>query len=168
MKRLLALIIILAVTTPSLLSAAMDEVVIGGTLQNMPMQGLTGAPKFISEYRGKPLIINVWASYCSPCLDEMGSLERLWQRYGDQFNIIGISIDDYRERADKFLMQAETTFPHYIDQRLMLEKMLGARTIPLTVLIDSQSRVLKKVNGAREWDSPEIIELIGRTYDIDL
>jgi len=65
-------------------------------------------------------------------------------------------------------MQAETTFPHYIDQRLMLEKMLGARTIPLTVLIDSQSRVLKKVNGAREWDSPEIIELIGRTYDIDL
>ena len=50
-----------------------------------------------------------------------------------------------------FLAKAETTFPHYIDRQLMLEKMLGAKTIPLTLLIDAEGRVLQKVNGAQEW-----------------
>ena len=77
----------------------------------------------------------------------MGSLERLWQRYGTQFNVIGISIDDYPNRAEVFLDKAKTTFPHYIDHRLTLENMLGANSIPLTVLIDAQGRVLHKVHG---------------------
>lgn len=132
------------------------------------MQGLTSGSEFLSRYFGKPLIINVWASYCGPCLAEMGSLERLFQRYGDRFNVIGISIDDYRERAEVFLAKADTTFPHFIDRQLMLENMLGAKSIPLTLLIDAEGRVLQKVRGAQEWDSPEIIETIAMIYKIDL
>ena len=98
----------------------------------------------------------------------MGSLERLFQRYGDRFNVIGISIDDYRERAEVFLARADTTFPHFIDRQLMLENMLGAKSIPLTLLIDAEGRVLQKVRGAQEWDSPEIIETIAMIYKIDL
>ena len=98
----------------------------------------------------------------------MGSLERLWQQHGKQFNVIGISIDDYRNRAEGFLARAKTTFPHYIDHQLMLEKMLGAKTIPLTLLIDAEGRVLQKVSGAQEWDSPQIVRTIARTYKIDL
>jgi thiol-disulfide isomerase/thioredoxin len=167
MKYIFALFMILAAGfTPSLV--ADNEVPVGETLRNLPMKGLTSNSKFISDYRGKPLIINVWASYCSPCLAEMGSLERLWQRNSDHFNVIGISIDDYRDRADKFLAKADTTFPHYIDNQLQLEKMLGSRTIPLTLLIDAQSRVLQKVNGAQEWDSAVTIEMIGQIFEIDL
>ena len=168
MKYLFTLFLIIAVSQSAPLGAANDEIPIGGTLHNLPMQGLTGAPTFISEYRGKPLIINVWASYCGPCLAEMGSLERLWQRYGDQFNIIGISIDDYRDRANAFLTKAGTTFPHYIDRRLILENMLGARTIPVTILIDPDSRVLHKVHGAQEWDSPESVALISQVLQLNL
>jgi len=152
---------------PFSLGAAENEVAVGGTLRNLPMQGLTGSSTFISKYRGKPLIINVWASYCSPCLAEMGSLERLWQGYGDEFNVIGISIDDFRDRAAGFLAKAETSFPHYIDNRLKLENMLGANTIPLTVLIDKQGRVLKKVRGAQEWDSTKMVEMIGQIFEIN-
>jgi len=168
MKYVITLLIILHVGMAPVTAAAGGEVPVGGTLQNLPMQGLTGSSAFVSQYRGKPLIINVWASYCGPCLAEMGSLERLWQRYGDQFNIIGISIDDFRERADQFLGKADTTFPHYIDRNLQLENMLGANTIPVTVLVDEESRVLKKVHGAQEWDSAEIVEIIGETYGINL
>jgi thiol-disulfide isomerase/thioredoxin len=132
------------------------------------MQGLTGGSQFLSQYFGKPLIINVWASYCGPCLAEMGSLERLFQRYGDRFNVIGISIDDYRERAQAFLAKADTTFPHFIDRQLMLENIMGAKTIPLTLLIDADGRVLRKVRGAQEWDSPEIVETIAMIYKFDL
>jgi len=168
MKHLLAFLLVILAATPSLAGTTPAEVIIGGSLRQTPMQGLTGNSALFSHYRGKPLIINVWASYCGPCLAEMGSLERLWQRYGDRLNIIGISIDDYRDRAEVFLAKAGTTFPHYIDNRLILESMLGANSIPLTVLVDGQGRVLEKISGAQEWDSPEIIEAIGRTYNIEM
>jgi len=168
MKYALAFLMIMLAGAPSLLGASSGAVSIGEILRQTPMQGLTGGSALFSQYRGKPLIINVWASYCGPCLAEMGSLERLWQRYGDRINIIGISIDDYRERAEVFLARAETTFPHYLDNKLILENMLGAESIPLTILVDEQGRVLEKVSGAKEWDSPELIEAIGRTYNIDM
>lgn len=167
MKRLLAAWVCFALSFASSLGAD-AEIPVGGTLLNQPMQGLTGSSSFISDYRGKPLIINVWASYCTPCLAEMGSLERLWQRYGKQFNVIGISIDDYRERASEFLAKTDTSFPHYIDSGLQLEQMLGANTIPLTVLVDSQSQVLQKVRGAQQWDSDEIVAFIGQVYGMTL
>ena len=153
---------------PSLVSATPGEVPVGGIVRETPMKGLTGNSLLLSGYRGKPLIINVWASYCPPCLAEMGSLERLWQRYGDQLNVIGISIDDYPGRAKAFLAKAKTTFPHYIDHKLNLENMLGANSIPLTLLIDAQGRVLQKIRGAREWDSPDTVKSIGQTYKIKM
>jgi thiol-disulfide isomerase/thioredoxin len=149
-------------------NATPGEVKIGDILRDEPMQGLTGYSLMLSEYRGKPLIINVWASYCPPCLSEMGSLERLQKRYGKDLNLIGISIDDYSSRAKVFLSKANTTFPHYIDHKLKLENMLGANSIPLTLLIDAQGRVLHKVRGAREWDSPNIIDAIGKMFNIKM
>jgi len=71
-------------------------------------------------------------------------------------------------RANVFLSKAKTTFPHYIDHELKLENMLGAQRIPLTLLIDAQGRVLHKVSGSREWDSPIIIEAIGKMFNIKI
>lgn len=168
MKYFFMLWIFLLAGLPSAVDATSGEVAVGSQLRNMPMHGLTGPSGFLSSYFGKPLIINVWASYCGPCLAEMGSLERLWKLHGDRFNVVGISIDDYRERAEAFLEKAGTTFPHYMDQQLMLENMLGAKTIPLTILVDDEGRVLRKIRGAQEWDSPGAIEAIARTYRIDM
>lgn len=167
MKYILALIISLSLI-PLTASATPGEVVIGDILRDGPMQGLTGKSLMLSDYRGKPLIINVWASYCSPCLTEMGSLERLQKHYSRDISLIGISIDDYPDRAKDFLSKAKTTFPHYIDHELKMENMLGADTIPLTLLIDAQGRVLHKVRGAREWDSPDIIEAIRKMFNIKM
>jgi len=149
-------------------SATPGEVGIGDILRNEPMQGLTGYSLMLSDYRDKPLIINVWASYCPPCLAEMDSLERLQKRYSKDLNVIGISIDDYPDRAKVFLRKAKTTFPHYIDHELKLENMLGADSIPLTLLIDAHGRVLHKVRGAQEWDNPDIIEAIGKMFNIKM
>jgi thiol-disulfide isomerase/thioredoxin len=168
MRYLLTLLLIVLVGVPASGGATPGEVPIGDSLRETPMQGLTGESVLLSDYLGKPLIINVWASYCTPCLAEMGSLERLWQRYGNRFNVIGISIDDYPERARLFLARANTTFPHYIDHKLTLENMLGANKIPLTLLIDADGRVLQKVRGAQQWDSPDAIKAIGDTYHIEM
>jgi thiol-disulfide isomerase/thioredoxin len=145
------------------------EVEIGATLRDAPMQGLSGTSRLLSDYRGKPLIINVWASWCEPCRKEMASLDRLARRYGGrQFNVIGISTDDYRDLAGAFLKRANSTFEHFIDHQLVLENMLGADKIPLTLLIDAQGRVRGKHYGAKEWDSPAAKAVIAKTLNLTL
>lgn len=145
------------------------EVEVGATLREATMQGLSGPSRKLSEFRGKPLIITVWASWCGPCRMEMGSLERLAQsRAGKQFTVIGISTDDYPQAARAFLQKARTSFSHFIDSRLLLENMLGADRLPLTLLIDAQGRVLGKYYGAKEWDSPQALQVIAQSFRIAL
>ena len=168
MKRIFLTLALCLAAAASGGAATPGEITEGNTLRDVTMRGLTGEPKALSAFRGKPLIINIWASYCSPCLQEMGSLERLSKRYGNQFNVIGVSIDDYPERAQAFLARARTTFPHFIDQKLTMEHMLGANRIPLTVLVDAQGRVLHKVYGAREWDSPDSVKAIGQAFGLSM
>ena len=157
--------LLLAGASPLALAKTPGEVGVGGMLRDAPMQGLSGFSRLLSDYRGKPLIINVWASWCGPCRQEMASLERLSRRHGGkQFIVIGISTDDYPDAARAYLQKSGTTFSHFIDTRLLLENMLGADRIPLTLLVDANGRVLGKYYGAKEWDSPEAVELIRKAF----
>ena len=145
------------------------EVTVGGSLREATLQGLTNKSRKFSEYRGKPLIINVWASWCGPCREEMGSLERLSKRYGGRkFQVIGISTDDDANAAATYIKEAGVSFETFIDSKVFLENMLGANTIPLTLLVDSNGRVLRKVRGSHEWDSPEYVAFIAETFGIGM
>jgi thiol-disulfide isomerase/thioredoxin len=170
MKSILTLVLFLLVTTTDMaLAKTPGEVDVGATLREATMQGLSGPSRKLSEFRGKPLIINVWASWCGPCQLEMASLERLSRsKAGKQLTMIGISTDDYPEAAKAFLKRNRTSFSHFIDSRLLLENMLGAERLPLTLLVDAKGRVLGKYYGAKEWDSPEAMQLIGKTFRIPI
>ncbi len=145
------------------------EVRIGGYLREATLRGFDGQSNQFSDFKGKPLIINVWASWCGPCRAEMSSLERLAHRYnGKEFNIIGISTDDNGNAAAAYIRQSNITFKNYLDSKLFLENMLGANTIPLTLLVGPNGRVLTKVRGAREWDDPKIIGAIGEVFHLNL
>jgi thiol-disulfide isomerase/thioredoxin len=140
------------------------QVEVGATLREARMRGLNGPDRLLSQYRGKPLLINVWASWCGPCKQEMGSLERLaWQDQGKRFAMIGISTDDSEPAAKRYLQSANATLNHYIDHALELENMLGAERLPLTLLVDAKGRVLARYYGAREWDSAEAAKWIDAT-----
>jgi thiol-disulfide isomerase/thioredoxin len=129
------------------------------------MAGLNGPHRSLSSYRGHPLIINVWASWCGPCRAEAASLERLaWSEAGSRYVVIGISTDDDRDAALKWLRHSNATVSHYIDSRLTLEHMLGASSIPLTVLVDAGGRVVARFQGARQWDSAESIRVIEQAF----
>ncbi len=144
------------------------EVQVGEPLRDVVMTGLNGPSRSLSAYRGKPLIINVWASWCGPCREEMASLERLaWQDLPVKVTVIGISTDDYAENARAFLKHSNATISHFIDHKLVLEKMLGASRIPLTVLVGADGRVLQKVYGAQQWDGPQALALIRKAFAQD-
>jgi len=146
-------------------AATPGEVAIGEPLRDLEMRGLSGASARLAAFRGKPLLINVWASWCGPCRQEMASLDRLAQRYdGKAFNLIGISTDDERDAAADFLRRSGSRFRHYIDSGLQLENMLGADRLPMTLLVSADGRLIKRIVGAREWDSPESINLIMHAF----
>lgn len=167
MKAILLIIFWLSGISTSAFAKTPGEVDVGGYLREAPLYGFAGDFRKLSELRGKPLIVNVWASWCGPCRQEMGSLERLSRRFGGrQFNIIGISTDDDAGAAASFLTKSRITFDNYQDRNLLLENMLGASTLPLTLLIDARGRVVQKIHGSREWDSVESLELIGRTLRV--
>jgi thiol-disulfide isomerase/thioredoxin len=164
-KAVILLVIWIAALSTAAFAKMPGEVDEGALLREAPLYGFAGDYRKLSELRGKPLIINVWASWCGPCRAEMASLDRLYRRYGGkQFNLIGISTDDHASAAAAFLQQARVTFDNYHDRNLLLESMLGANTIPLTVLVDAQGRVLRKVRGSKQWDSPEAVDLIGKAF----
>lgn len=141
------------------------EIKTGEQLPEAYMSNLAGGASKLSSFRGKPLLINVWASWCGPCRAEMGSLDRLARRFaGKEFNIIGISTDDDRAAAARFITAANVPFANFIDRNLILENMLGADRLPLTVLVDADGRVIKKIAGSRAWDSPESINLITHAF----
>lgn len=168
-KAMASILVCLTCITANAFAQTPGEVEVGGILREAQMQGLSGPSQKLSDYRGKPLIINVWASWCGPCRDEMGSLQRLARRYGGkQFNVIGISTDDYREPALAFLKVSNTTFTNYIDSNLLMENMLGADRIPLTLLVDAKGKVLDKIHGAQEWDSSQSLELIKKAFRIKM
>jgi thiol-disulfide isomerase/thioredoxin len=141
------------------------EVEIGEIIRDATMQGLNGPSRRLADFRGKPLLINVWASWCGPCQQEMASLERLaWQENKIPFAVIGISTDDYPEKALALLNKTHATISHFIDRQLQLENLLGANRLPLTVLVDGNGRVVAKIYGAHEWDSAESSKLIAKAF----
>jgi thiol-disulfide isomerase/thioredoxin len=161
------LLLWLATVTAVAFAKTPGEVGIGESLRDATMLGLNGPTRRLSEFRGRPLIINVWASWCAPCRQEMASLERLaWHDHAAHFAVIGISTDDYPEKAQRLLKNSNATISHFIDRQLVMENMLGATHLPLTVLVDANGRVVDKIYGAKQWDNPESLALIVKAFRI--
>jgi thiol-disulfide isomerase/thioredoxin len=168
-RSLLGALAVLAVLASAAMSyparAAGATVPVGGVLPDVVMTGLNGPDRSLSAYRGRPLLINVWASWCAPCREEAPSLERLaWQPSAVPFTVIGISTDDYRQRALRWLSASNATINHYIDHDLQLETLLGASQLPLTVFVDADGRVLARVYGAKQWDGAEARALVDKIF----
>lgn len=163
--RLLVSLLALGFCTAAALADQPRAIAAGERLDDVRIQGLNVPSRRLSTYRGRALIINVWASWCGPCRAEMASLERLaWMGHPAEFAVIGVSTDDFPERARSLLRETNATIPHFIDSGLRVETMLGASRLPLTVIVDADGRVVQKVYGARQWDSPDMIAEIDRLF----
>lgn len=154
-----------AAATSARADDAVQGVPVGAALRDASLRGLNGPTRRLSAYLGRPLIINVWASWCGPCRAEMASLERLaWRDESRYFSVIGISTDDEIGDARRLLKQTNATISQFIDSGLQMEKMLGASRLPLTVLVDAHGIVQAKIYGARQWDGHDQRRLIDASF----
>jgi thiol-disulfide isomerase/thioredoxin len=122
-------------------------------------------PHTLADFRGKYVLLNIWATWCAPCREEMPALDRLQASMGGaRFQVLPLSVDQQGlPIARKFY--AETgikALPLYVDPTAKAAFTLDAAGLPATLLIDPAGREVGRHLGAVKWDSPEVIEHLRR------
>ena len=117
-----------------------------------------GKPVTLAAFRGKPVLVNLWATWCAPCIAELPTLDRLAASGG--VRVLAVSQDLKPETVAPFLAQRKlAAIQPYTDREMAVSLALGAN-LPTTILYDAKGREVWRVTGAFEWDSPEAAKLI--------
>ena len=127
--------------------------------KNFTLPDLDGKPHKLSDYRGKVVLVNFWATWCPPCRREMPSMERLSQRLKDQpFVILAINQQENPEDVFVFTGQLDPapTFPILFDRNSKVANAWGVLGLPASFIVDKQGRVAYRAMGGREFDHSEI------------
>lgn len=126
----------------------------------------------LADYRGQVVLLNLWATWCTPCVVEMPSIQRLYDRYRDKgLRVVGISVDDppFVGRIREFVKEHQLTFDILHEGSGTIERDYRSRGLPATYIIGSDGRIRVIRQGATDWDSPAhraVVEhLLGLTAD---
>jgi cytochrome c biogenesis protein CcmG, thiol:disulfide interchange protein DsbE len=131
----------------------------GRRAKDFPIQ-ITGA-SHLADLRGKVVILNFWASWCPPCLEETQSLNTLQQDIQAKGGVVlGVSVDEDQNAYAKFLVDNHVVFPTYRDASKKSAENYGTSMFPETYLIDREGRLARKIVGPQDWQSPEIMQSI--------
>jgi thiol-disulfide isomerase/thioredoxin len=122
-----------------------------------------GEKRTLADFRGKVVLLNIWATWCLPCRKEMPTLDRLEAVLGgDDFMVLPLSIDrGGAERVKKFYAEIGVQhLPIYVDSSRTANSALDVLGLPATLLIDQRGRELGRLSGAAEWDAPAMISFL--------
>lgn len=135
------------------------------------LQDLSGKTHRLSDLRGKIVFLNVWATWCPPCREEMPSMERLYQRLrGTDFAMLAVSEDEGGAAVvGQFVQETGITFPVLLDPEGLLPRRYGITGFPETFVIDRNGLVIRHVIGPEDWDSDGVyayfLDLLRRPAD---
>ncbi|MFI6332264.1 TlpA family protein disulfide reductase [Micromonospora chersina] len=134
----------------------------GDPLPDLALSCFTGgAPVNVRDIKG-PAVINVWASWCPPCRKELPAFQRLSERAGGRFQVIGVNSRDSRGGAQSIGEDFGVRFPMLVDQGDAFERALGRNAFPLTVLVDADGRI-RHTDSTGALDDARLAELV-RTH----
>jgi peroxiredoxin len=106
---------------------------------------LDGATLKLSDLRGKPFVLNFWASWCAPCRAEMPAFERAWQMHKDKAVFIGVAVSDTEKDALAAAQKAGVTYPLGVDKDHTIALAYLASSIPSTYFVDASGIIVRKV-----------------------
>lgn len=139
-----------------------------------PLNGLLPVPELtfvdgagremtLAAFKGQTVLLNIWATWCVPCREEMPALDRLQARLGGpDFRVVPLSIDRKGLPAVKAFYEelGLKTLGIYVDRTGKAARQLGAVGLPTTLLVDRQGREIGRTVGPAEWDSDEVVQVI--------
>jgi len=134
----------------------------GKEMPAIPFAAPGGGPATLTQFRGKPLMVNLWATWCAPCIAELPALDDIAGTQADRFRLITVSQDlegakviapFFREKGFKALTQ-------YSDEQNVLMGAFGTETLPTTIFFDARGKELWRVYGAMDWKGTAAKKLI--------
>jgi thiol-disulfide isomerase/thioredoxin len=146
---------------------------VGTAAPELVATDLDGRPVSLAALRGEVVLLNVWATWCPPCREEMPSMQRLAEQLGPEgLRVVAVSIDAATGSRDAggraggdvraFAEEYGLTFDLWRDPEGRVQQIYRTTGVPESFVIDRNGTIVKKVIGATEWDSPANVELIRR------
>jgi thiol-disulfide isomerase/thioredoxin len=126
------------------------------TLRLLDGGNADGGSVTLSSYKGKVVILNFWATWCPPCRKEMPSMETFYQRYKDKgLEFLAVDLGERVDAVQKFIASNGYTFPVLLDGDRKAGGLYGVVAIPTTFIIDRGGRIIGKIVGSTQWDTPQ-------------
>ncbi len=133
---------------------------VGTQAPEFSLSDLSGRAVRLANLRGRVVFLNVWATWCEPCRQEMPAMQNLYDRLrGPDFEMLAVSSDqDGREGVERFAKELGLTFPVLPDPDLEIARRYRVTGYPETFVIDRNGRIVAHAIGPREWDGPASLE----------
>lgn len=136
--------------------------------------GIDPSSKAVALYdiKGKLFLLNFWATWCGPCMEEMPALQNLYSRFSGQgFQIVGVAVDDTEQNVREAVKRFGITYPVIIDNAAQSKRRYQVKGFPESFVLDGEQRVMvvsdpedgtpqTRLWGPREWDSPRVVALM--------
>lgn len=129
----------------------------GGEPPLLALESLDGKQHQLTDYRGKVVVLNFWATWCAPCIEEMPSFERLAKRLkGEKFALLTVNFGEKPGRIKPFLEKIDVDVPVLVDGDMSVSRAWVKKGLPTTFVIDANQNIRYLVLGELEWDAPEV------------
>lgn len=133
-----------------------ESSIAGKTAMDIPLR-IDGKPGKLDEFRGKVVVLNFWATWCPPCVEETPSLVQLQQRIASRNGVVlGVSVDEDDAAYRKFIQDHGITYPTSRDASKKSALEYGTVMYPETYIIDRKGKIVRKIIGPQDWNSPEM------------
>lgn len=121
---------------------------VGKTAYDFTLFDLEGNEVRLSDFRGKVVYINYWATWCVHCKTEMPAMEVLYRELGDDLVILAVNVQERRAVVDNFLVDKDYTYPILLDEKGEVMELYNVRGIPTNIFVDGEGRICSRYNGA--------------------
>lgn len=125
------------------------------------LSGPGGERYNLNDMRGKPIIVNFWATWCPPCRAEMPSMQRAWEQVKDEdILVLAINVGEDADTIGQFTKQVKMEFPLPMDLDSKVTQRWPMNGLPTTFVVDPEGRLVYRAQGEREWDDPALLDLV--------
>lgn len=134
-----------------------------GATPPLELSALDGRKVALGGLRGRVVVINYWATWCEPCIDEMPSLQRLREKMqGRPFEVLAVNYGESSERVSRFVAKMKLTMPVLLDPYKNSVEAWKVRGLPMTFIVDAKGEVRYWSFGERDWSRGEALQLVER------
>ncbi len=134
---------------------------VGDTASDFSVAGLNSRPLRLDDYRHRVVVLNFWATWCPPCVEETPSLEKFARQARAQgVEVIGISVDQDADALSSFIAKYQVSYPIGRDPGGQLARSYGTTTFPETYILDRDGNIADKIIGGIDWEDPRIVKYV--------